>query len=90
LRKSQVPQFKDTLGWLSYRQGDFNSAVLLLEQAAAAIPNVALIHYHLAMAYTASGQNIKASTEFKTALSKSPAPDLVEEIKAGLKKISTE
>ena len=36
LRKSQVPQFKDTLGWVTYRQGDYKSAVPLLEQAVAA------------------------------------------------------
>ena len=32
LRQSPVPQFVDTLGWLSYRQGDFKTAVQLLER----------------------------------------------------------
>ena len=90
LRKSQVPQFKDTLGWISYRQGDFNVAVSQLEDAATALPDLALIHYHLAMAYVAVGQNAKAANEFKIALTKSPTEDVAEEIRNGLKKISTE
>jgi cellulose synthase operon protein C len=89
LRKSQVPQFKDTLGWISYREGDFNAAVSQLQQATAALPDVALIHYHLGMAYMASGQNAKAADEFKTALTKSPSSDLAEEIKTALKKTAT-
>lgn len=89
LRKSQVPQFADTLGWLSYREGDFDAAVPQLQQAAAALPDVALIHYHLGMAYMASGQNAKAADEFKTALTKSPSSDLAEEIKTALKKTAT-
>ncbi len=90
LRKSLVPQFKDTLGWISYRQGDINAAVAQLEDAAVALPDVALVHYHLGMAYVAVGQNAKASNEFKTALAKSPSSDLAEDIKTGLKKIATQ
>ena len=33
LTKTDVPQFKDTLGWIQYRQGDFKSAIDLLEEA---------------------------------------------------------
>src|SRR5262249_34852486 len=36
LRKTQVPSFKDTLGWIDYLRGDFKSATSLLEEAAAA------------------------------------------------------
>ena len=32
---SPVPQFKDTLGWVDYRQGDYKAAIPLLEAAAA-------------------------------------------------------
>ena len=39
LRKSQVPNFKDTLGWIDYLRGDYKSATALLEEAAAALPN---------------------------------------------------
>jgi tetratricopeptide (TPR) repeat protein len=86
LRKTPVPQFKDTVGWVSYRQGDFKSAVKLLEEAAAALPGLALVHYHLGMGYEATGQDAKAAEEFKTALTKSPTSDLTETIKGELKK----
>jgi tetratricopeptide (TPR) repeat protein len=90
LRKSQVPQFKDTLGWISYRQGDLNAAVPQLQDAATALPDVALIHYHLGMAYLGVGQNAKASDEFKIALTKAPNDDLAETIRTELKKITTQ
>jgi cellulose synthase operon protein C len=90
LRKSQVPQFKDTLGWVSYRAGDFKSAVPLLEEAAAAMPNVAVVHYHLGMSYRAAGQIGKAAEEFKTALTKSPDSSLAQSIEAELRKTATQ
>ena len=33
LRETQIPQFKDTLGWISYRRDDYVNAVSLLEKA---------------------------------------------------------
>src|SRR6202021_3619331 len=47
LRKSQIPQFKDTLGWASYLQGDYKTAVSLSEEAAAALPDQAAARSHL-------------------------------------------
>ena len=85
LRQSQVPQFKDTLGWVEYRQRDFKSAIALLRDAAAAMPNLALVHYHLGMTYLGLGEPKKASEEFNIALTKTPDSDLETKIKAGLK-----
>jgi predicted Zn-dependent protease len=90
LRASQVPQFKDTLGWVEYRQGDFKSAIALLKDAAAAMPNLALVHYHLGMSYLSMAQPAKASEEFNIALNKAPDNDLETKIKAGLKEITTQ
>ena len=42
LRETQIPQFKDTLGWISYRREDYVNAVSLLEKAVAALPDVTL------------------------------------------------
>ena len=42
LARSPVPNFKDTLGWMNYRRGDYRSAIPLLEDAANALPNFAL------------------------------------------------
>jgi predicted Zn-dependent protease len=90
LRNSPVPQFKDTLGWVDYRQGDYKAAVPLLEAAATALPDAALIHYHLGMSYVAVGQTAKAAEQFKAALGKVPTGELAEKIKNELKKTATE
>jgi cellulose synthase operon protein C len=89
LQKSPLPQFKDTLGWIDYREGDYKTAVPLLEGAATAMPKLALVHYHLGMSYVAVGQSEKASAEFKSALDQSPDSDLEGKIHAALTKIGT-
>jgi cellulose synthase operon protein C len=91
LNKTQVPQFKDTLGWVDYRSGDYASAVPLLEQAAKSLTDAPLVRYHLGMAYAATGQHSKATDEFKAALDKSSSnPALTEVIKNELKKSATQ
>jgi tetratricopeptide (TPR) repeat protein len=90
LQKSPMPQFKDTLGWVRYRQGDYKSALPLLDDAATALPN-ALVHYHLGMAYLSTGQPAKASEQFKLGLAQSPADrGLEEQIRAALAKSGTQ
>ena len=90
LQQSQVPQFKDTLGWVNYRRGDYKAATQLLEQAAVALPDLAMIHYHLGMSYAAMGQSAKAVQEYKIALVKQGTNDLKETIKAELTRTATE
>jgi cellulose synthase operon protein C len=72
LTKSQIPQFKDTLGWVAYRRSDYNTAIPLLEGAGAALPNNALVLYHLGMGYLATGQDAKAAEQFKKARELAP------------------
>ena len=86
LKNSQVPQFKDTLGWVAYQQKDYDTAIAYLEDAAAKLPNVALIHYHLGMSYLAAGQNAKAIDELNKARKLAPNDaDLNLKIDAALK-----
>lgn len=68
LQKAQVPYFKDTIGWVYYRRGEFKAAVSQLEQASAELPNVALVRYHLGASYLAVGENEKAAAELNQAL----------------------
>jgi tetratricopeptide (TPR) repeat protein len=89
LQKSPAPQLKDTLGWVDYRQGDYKAAVPLLQDAAAALPKDAVVHYHLGMTYVAVGQPEKASEQFKMALDQAPSNDLEEKIRAALTKLGT-
>ena len=86
LRKSQVPPFKDTLGWIEYLRGDYKSATGLLEEAALALPQRAIVQYHLGMSYVAVGHVAKAVEQFKKALALSPDSSLQEKITAGQKK----
>jgi Tfp pilus assembly protein PilF len=67
LVKSQVPQFKDTLGWIYHLRGDDKSALPLLEEAVSELGNVPLVRYHLGMTYAAMGQTAKAAEQFKKA-----------------------
>ena len=88
LRKSPVPQFKDTLGWVSYQNGDYKSALPLLEEAAAALPDQPSVHYHLGMSYIAAGQVGKAFEQLNIALKKAPGAELKAKIEAALKNTS--
>ena len=72
LKNSDIPQFKDTLGWVSYQRQDYRAALPLLEDAAKALPNLAMVRYHLGMTYLATGQDDKASDEFKKARTLAP------------------
>ena len=86
LRKSQLPNFKDTLGWIDYLRGDYKSATALLEEAATALPNRPIVLYHLGMSYIATGQVAKASEQFKKALALAPDSSLQEKIATAQKK----
>jgi Flp pilus assembly protein TadD len=89
LRKSPTPAYKDTLGWIYYLRGEHKGAVPLLEEAAAAMPDAALIRYHLGMAYAAAGEMAKASEQIKRAAVLSPTDgDLQAKIKAAQKKLA--
>jgi tetratricopeptide (TPR) repeat protein len=86
LAKSQVPQFKDTLGWILHLRGDHRGAVPLLEEAAAALPNLAAVRYHLGVAYAASGQPEKGAQELNKALELAASNNLLKDkIRAAMK-----
>ena len=72
LKNSDVPQFKDTLGWVAYLRGDNSSALSLLKDAAAKLPNSSVVQYHLGMSYLAAGQDADASERFKKAIELAP------------------
>jgi tetratricopeptide (TPR) repeat protein len=90
LQKSPLPQFKDTLGWVDYREGDYNAALPLLKDAAAAMPTLPLVLYHLGMNYLALGQPDKAAEQFNTALAQKPDQELQDKIHTAQTKGRTE
>jgi pentatricopeptide repeat protein len=86
LKNSNVPQFEDTFGWAQYRRGEYQNSISTLEGAAAKLPGLAAIHYHLGMGYAATGQSEKAAEQLKTALSLEPdGTALKESIRAAIK-----
>ena len=73
LTGSDNPGYLDTRGWVSYRQGDLNTAVFLLEQAATRMPDNAVVRYHLGRVYHDRGDLELARRNLERALER-PQP----------------
>lgn len=54
---------QDTLGWVQYRMGDYQDALINLQQASGANPREAESRYHLGMVYKALGNTEAARVE---------------------------
>lgn len=67
-KKSDVPQFKDTLGWASYKVGKYDDAKSMLNSAAEQLPGMPIFHYHLGMNYLAKSDKVNARKELEKAL----------------------
>ena len=67
-RRSDVPQFLDTLGWAKYRLGKYDEATSLLEAAAAKMPAQPVFRYHLGMNHLALGNKAGARKELEQVL----------------------
>ena len=58
---SPSPQIADTLGWILVSQGNAQSGLTLLRQAAALQPDEPTVQYHLAVALNATGDRARAA-----------------------------
>lgn len=67
-RSSKVPHFMDTLGWIHYRLGEYEMATPLLRLAVEKAPDIAILRYHLGMAYKAENNRDKALKELEQAV----------------------
>lgn len=67
LERFNVPIFKDTLGWIAYRQGNFKLAAEHLEAAAKELPKLAIVHYHLGVVYLSMDRKDDARESFTKA-----------------------
>lgn len=86
LQRLQAPQFKDTIGWVRYRLGDYRGAVPYLESAAAAAPDAPAILYHLGLSYLATEQRAQGLDELKMALSRTDDGAFQKEIREAIEK----
>lgn len=86
---SDVPQFKDTYGWASFRVGKYKDARQVLESVIKQSPNVPEFHYHLGMNFLAEKNKIKAREEFEKALELTGGDDSTktEKIRTELEKL---
>jgi len=64
----ELPSITDTLAWVMYRRGNFESAMPLLREAVQKAPDSAEYRYHLGMTLVASGQKAKGKEELEAAL----------------------
>jgi tetratricopeptide (TPR) repeat protein len=74
----------DSLGWVFYRTGQYDSAVKQLERAVELRPQDATINDHLGDAYWKVGRHHEARFQWKRALSLKPEADQVPLIEAKL------
>jgi len=75
-----LPATADTLGWAYYKQGVYNSAVDLLQDAAKSEPKDATYHYHLGMAYEKMNNSEMANQQFQQTLQLDPHYPQADEI----------
>ena len=66
-RLSTNPYLLDTGGWVAYRLGRYDDALVLLESARQKQPDNAQFHYHLALTYQAKGDDARAQAELRKA-----------------------
>lgn len=64
LRDSEVPHFQDTYGWILFLRGDVEQAAGYLAQAAEALPDNALVQFHLGELRFARRQWAEARAHF--------------------------
>jgi tetratricopeptide (TPR) repeat protein len=72
------PHIADTLGWILYKQGDYNGALQLLQESAGKLPNLPEVQFHLGMTYYMLGEEEPARLALQNAVDASadfPAKD---------------
>ncbi len=65
---SENSYFLDTLGWVHYRRGDRNQAMIFLKRAVDNAPDAPQFRYHLGVVYYESGQADLARKELEKAV----------------------
>jgi tetratricopeptide (TPR) repeat protein len=64
----ESPSITDTLGWVMYKRGSYDSAVLLLKECVQKSPDTARFRFHLGMTLVAAGQKAQGKQELEGAL----------------------
>jgi predicted Zn-dependent protease len=64
----ESPSITDTLGWVMYKRGSYESALPLLRDCVQKSPESARYHYHLGMTLIASGQKTQGRQQLEMAM----------------------
>jgi tetratricopeptide (TPR) repeat protein len=81
------PSVMDTLGWIYYKKGLYDTAIGEFIDSLEKIPENATVHYHLGMAYYKKGEKDKARVQLEKALSLGDDFDGVEEARKVLEEL---
>ena len=86
-KRSDIPQFKDTLGWAAYKIGKTDEAANLIADASKQLPDLPVFRYHLGMSYLALNKKDAARKELEKALALGQGKGFLEEeqVKQALK-----
>ncbi|MFK5948687.1 MAG: tetratricopeptide repeat protein [Methylococcales bacterium] len=68
LKESGDKVFLDTIGWMYYKAGDYNTALDTLNKAVEKSPDVNILNYHLGMTYKMSGDKNQAKIYLEKSL----------------------
>lgn len=68
LRGMDQVAFRDTWGWIAFRQGDVEEALGYLEPAAAGLPDDPQVQYHLGRVYETMSRKTDAKLQYEKAL----------------------
>jgi predicted Zn-dependent protease len=71
--KPDNPAVMDTLGWLLVQQGQTERGIRLLQQALGKQPDAAEIQFHLALAFSQTGDRRRAVSELERLLASGAA-----------------
>ncbi len=88
LEETKNPYLLDTVGWVKYKAGQLDKAILILEQAAKKLPKVGEVNYHLGMAYYKKKNISQAKKYLELAVNSKQQFNGIEEAKTTLAKLS--
>ena len=91
LRDRDVPAFQDTYGWIAFRRGDFDTALTVLEPAAAGLPADPRVQYHLARTYAALERDAEALAQYNKVVEAAQgqvAPDFMTEVETEIDRLT--
>jgi len=78
----------DTLGWISYKQGDYQQSLQLLQESAAKLPDNGEVQFHLGMSLYKMGKQKEAQAALEKAVSLSGEGEWKNEAKQRLALLS--